>query len=51
VRLFTSQAREDGELDAIRHYAATIDTIVRTIEDALQPLAETSATPPDRLAA
>jgi antirestriction protein ArdC len=42
---------EDGELDAIRHYAATIDTIARTIEDALQPATGTSATPADPLAA
>jgi hypothetical protein len=42
---------EDGALDAIRHYAATIDTIARTIEDALQPAADTSATPADPLAA
>jgi hypothetical protein len=42
---------EDGELDAIRDYAATIDTIARTIEDALQPTAATSATPVDPLAA
>jgi hypothetical protein len=41
---------EDGELDAIREYAATIDTIARTIEDALQLRAGTSATPADPLA-
>jgi hypothetical protein len=41
---------EDGELDAIREYAATIDTIARTIEDALQPAARTSATPPEPVA-
>jgi antirestriction protein ArdC len=41
---------EDGELDAIREYAATIDTIARTIEDALQPPGS-SATPADPLAA
>jgi hypothetical protein len=29
---------EDGELDAIREYAATIDTIARRIEDALAPV-------------
>ena len=29
---------EDGELDAIRKYAATIDTIARRIEDALAPV-------------
>lgn len=28
---------EDGALDAIRDYAATIDTIARRIEDALDP--------------
>jgi len=33
---------EDGELDAIREYAETIDTIARRIEDALDP---TSTTP------
>jgi hypothetical protein len=42
---------EDGELDAIREYAETIDTIARTIEDALQPAARTSATPADLRAA
>ena len=42
---------EDGELDAIRQYAATIDAIARTIEEALQPAAGTSATPADPLAA
>jgi hypothetical protein len=42
---------EDGELDAIRQYAATIDTIARTIEDALQPVTSTPATPADPLAA
>ena len=42
---------EDGELDAIRQYAATIDTIARTIEDALEPATGTSATPADSLAA
>jgi hypothetical protein len=42
---------EDGELDAIRQYAATIDTIAHYIEDALQPAAGTSATPADPLAA
>jgi hypothetical protein len=42
---------EDGELDAIREYAATIDTIARRIEDALQPTAGRSATPADPLAA
>jgi hypothetical protein len=41
---------EAGELDAIRDYAATIDTIARTLEDALQPAAGASATPPDPLA-
>jgi N-terminal domain of anti-restriction factor ArdC len=30
---------EDGELDAIRKYAATIDTIARRIENALAPVA------------
>jgi hypothetical protein len=42
---------EDGELDAIRDYAATIDTIARRIEDALRPAAGSSATPADHLAA
>jgi hypothetical protein len=42
---------EDGGLDAIREYAATIDTIARRIEDALQPTAGRSATPADPLAA
>jgi N-terminal domain of anti-restriction factor ArdC len=42
---------ENGELDAIRDYAATIDTIARSIEDALQPAAGASATPADSLAA
>lgn len=42
---------EDGELDAIRQYAATIDTIARTLEDALQAAAGASATPADPLAA
>jgi hypothetical protein len=42
---------EDGELDAIREYAATIDTIARTLENALQPVSGTSATPADPLAA
>jgi hypothetical protein len=32
---------EDDELDAIRDYAATIDTIARMIDDALQPAAGT----------
>ena len=32
---------EDGALDAIRTYAATIDTVARRIEDALRPAAET----------
>jgi antirestriction protein ArdC len=41
---------EDGELDAIREYAATIDTIARTLEDALQPAADASPTPADRAA-
>jgi N-terminal domain of anti-restriction factor ArdC len=31
---------EDGELDAIRKYAATIDAIARRIEDALAPVPE-----------
>ena len=34
------------ELDAIHQYAATIDTTARRIEDALQPAAGASATPP-----
>jgi hypothetical protein len=42
---------EHGELDAIREYAATIDTIARTIEDTLQPAAGASATPADPQAA
>jgi hypothetical protein len=42
---------EDGELDAIREYAATIDTIARTIEDALQPAAGTPTRTTDPLAA
>jgi len=42
---------ETGVLDAIRDYAATIDTIARTLEDALQPAAGTPATPADPLAA
>ena len=33
---------EDGALDAIRDYAQTIDTIARSIEDALTPGAEGS---------
>jgi hypothetical protein len=41
---------EAGELDAIRDYAATIDTIARTLEDALQPAAGASETPADPLA-
>jgi hypothetical protein len=32
---------EDGALDAIRTYAATIDSVARRIEDALQPVPET----------
>ena len=32
---------QDGALTAIRDYAATIDTVARRIEDALQPPAET----------
>lgn len=32
---------EDGALDAIRAYAATIDAVARRIEDALQPPATT----------
>jgi hypothetical protein len=31
---------EDGALDAIREYAATIDTIARRIEDAVNPKPE-----------
>jgi len=31
---------EEGELDAIRRYAATIDTIARRLEDALAPVPE-----------
>ncbi len=42
---------ENGELDAIRQYAAAIDTIARRIEDALQPATGTSPTPADPLAA
>jgi hypothetical protein len=34
---------EDGELDAIREYAATIDTIARRIEDALARASEPAA--------
>jgi hypothetical protein len=34
---------EDGELDAIREYAATIDTVARRIEDALAPASEPAA--------
>ena len=31
---------EEGELDAIRRYVATIDTIARRLEDALAPVSE-----------
>src|SRR5438093_4865270 len=34
---------EDGALDAIREYAATIDTIARRIEESLAPGRETSS--------
>jgi len=34
---------EDGELDAIRDYAETIDTIARRVEDALQSEAAPTA--------
>jgi hypothetical protein len=44
---------EDGELDAIREYAATIDTIARRIEDVVAPKPEppNGAITPDALAA
>jgi hypothetical protein len=44
---------EDGELDAIREYAATIDTIARRIEDVVAPKPEPpkGAITPDALAA
>jgi hypothetical protein len=42
---------EAGELDAIREYAITLDTIARTIEDALQSADGTSATLTDPVAA
>ena len=43
---------EDGVLDAIREYAATIDTIARRIEDALapQPAPISGAIAPEALA-
>jgi hypothetical protein len=41
---------EDGELDAIRQYAATIDTIARSIEDALQHAVGTPMTPTEPMA-
>lgn len=44
---------EDGALDAIREYAATIDTVARRIEDALEsePEPPTDAIAPEALAA
>jgi hypothetical protein len=44
---------EHGSLDAIRHYASTIDTIARRIEDALalKPEPAADAIAPEAIAA